>query len=97
MEPVVVTIPPELVEELNINDPERLRQALILGLEQLRAERGQLSKSQLISALLETGHVRSLDPALVTPYEQSPSSARQEPPVLDGPPVSEIIIEQRRG
>jgi hypothetical protein len=98
MDPVLVPVPQELIDELQL-DPQQLRQALILGLEHLRAGRSQKSapsKSAVLSALLETGRVRPLNPALVAPYEPSPPPPRQEPPTLDGPPVSEIIIAQRR-
>ncbi len=50
----------------------------------------------IISALLKTGRVQRLDPTLMFSDEVSSISPRQEPPVLEGTPVSEIIIEQRR-
>ena len=92
-----ISIPQELIDELQVRDPQQLRQALILGLEQLRAGQSLAAKSRVISTLLATGRVHPLDPTLVSPYESDSSSSRQEPPTLDGPPVSEVIIEQRRG
>ena len=97
METVLVPVPQNLIDELQVGDAQQLRRALILGLERLRAEHSQAGKSRVVSVLLETGRVRSLDPDLVAPYESDSSPSRQEPPTLDGPPVSEIIIEQRRG
>ena len=97
METVLVPVPQDLIDELQVGDSQQLRRALILGLERLRAEHSQIEKSEVVSLLMETGRVHSLDPSLVAPYEPDPSPSRQEPPTLDGPPVSEIIIEQRRG
>ena len=66
-------------------------------LKRLRAETDQsATRSQIISVSLETGRARPLDPTLLPPDEASSDSPRQEPPVLDGSLVSEIIIEQRK-
>lgn len=96
MDTVLVPVPRELIDELRL-DSEQLRRALILGLKRLRAEQAQAesSRSAVVAALLETGRVRPLDSSLVAPYEPAPPPPRQEPPALEGPPVSEIIIAQR--
>ena len=96
MDTVLVPVPRELIDEMGL-DPEQLRRALILGLEHLRAKQAQTesSRSAVVAALAETDHVRPLDSNFVAPYEPDPPSPRQEPPALEGPPVSEIIIAQR--
>jgi len=92
---VMLTIPARWVQELAINQDE-LRQALMLGLAQLRQQQTQQdTNAQVVQALLSTGRVRRLSAALLK--EAEPYTDRQSPPVLPGPPVSEILIAQRRG
>jgi hypothetical protein len=80
--------------ELSI-EPRKLRQALMLGLDQLRKQQqDQEIARQAVEALLNTGRARRL-PAL--PEEDEPRPPRRPPLKLPGTPVSEILIAQRRG
>jgi hypothetical protein len=82
-------------DELSIS-PSELRQALMLGLAQLRRQQAEQDVSdRIIQALLDTGLVHHLTVPL--PEGIEPTEERQEPPTLSGPLVSEIIIAQRRG
>ena len=92
---VELIIPAHWLKELSINQDE-LRQALMLGLAQLRQQQASRdTPEQVVQALLGTGRVRHLSAELVG--EREPRAPRQDPPVLPGPPVSEILIAQRRG
>ena len=74
-------------------DQDQLRRALQLGLAQLHREQAAEKTSALVvQALLKTGHVRHL-----ASRNELQSTLRQEPPTLPGPPVSELLIAQRRG
>ena len=74
-------------------DQAQLRRALQLGLAQLHREQAAEKTSALVvQALLKTGHVRHL-----ASRSELQSTPRQEPPTLPGPPVSELLIAQRRG
>ena len=77
-------------------DQEELRQALMLGLAQLRQRQADADTTvHVIQALLKTDRIRHLSAKLVE--SNGADAERQEPPVLPGPPVSEILIAQRRG
>jgi hypothetical protein len=92
---ITLTIPSDWLKGETV-DQDELRKALILGLAQLR--QGQTDSNvaqQAIQALLSTGRVRHLSAALV--QDEKPDADRQPPPELPGPPVSEILIAQRRG
>ena len=92
---VSVTIPSGWLEGLNLNEDE-LRQALELGLAQLRQQQATPDvTSRIIQALLSTGQVAHL--SMVSFIDEAPDADRQLPPTLPGTPVSEIIIAQRRG
>jgi hypothetical protein len=94
-ETVQLTIPARWLEELSI-DQDELRQAVMLGLSQLRHQREKQEISdRTIQALLDTGLVHHLSVPL--PEGIEPDAERQDPPTLPDPPVSEIIIAQRRG
>jgi hypothetical protein len=97
MDAITLTIPSDLVEELHIpDDPDELRQALLLGLTQLRQQQAAKdAANSVIQALLSTGRVRHLSAAPVESADQE--ADRQAPPTLPGPPVSEILVAQRRG
>jgi hypothetical protein len=84
-----ITIPTSWLEGHELDEQE-IYLALQLGLEQLRQQRTSETATKTVQALLSTGIVRHLAAA-------PPSGVRQEPPVLPGPPVSEILISQRRG
>jgi hypothetical protein len=89
-----VTIPAEWVRELAI-DQDELRQALMLGLAQLRRQReDQDVAHRAVQVLLSTGRVRRL-PSV--PNDGEPAAERRKPPKLPGMPLSEILIAQRRG
>jgi len=92
---IVLTIPAYWLKELSI-DQDELRQALMLGLAQLRQQRAAQEVSDRVAqVLLSTGRAHRLSSALVE--ETEPHVERQKPPVLPGPPVSEILVAQRRG
>ena len=77
-------------------DQDELRQALMLGLAQLRQRQADADTTvQVVQALLSTDRIRHLSAELVE--GNGAGADRQEPPVLPGPPVSEILIAQRRG
>ena len=77
-------------------DQDELRQALMLGLAQLRQRQADADVTvQIIQALLSTDRIRHLSAELVE--GNGADAERQEPPVLPGPLVSEILIAQRRG
>ena len=91
---VTVTIPASWINEQPV-DPAELRQAVQLALAQLHQQRAQSdSPEQVANALLSTGRIRHLQPALVA--EEPGEYVYQSPPTLPGPPVSDILIAQRR-
>ncbi len=87
-----ITIPSSWLGDQDV-DQDELYQALQLGLAQLRQQRAIQHK--VVQALLKTGRVRRLTAARVDDGESE--VARQAPPILPGPPVSEILVAQRRG
>jgi hypothetical protein len=92
---ITLTIPSNWLEGRTI-DQDELRQALMLGLAQLRQRQtASDTADQVVQVLLNTERVRHLSAALVR--DEKPDASRQAPPVLPGPPVSEILIAQRRG
>jgi hypothetical protein len=94
MNTITVTVPANWLEGLSL-DQEELRQALMLGLTQLRQQRAvQDMNSRVMQALLSTGRIRRLAASLV---EEETSTGRQTPPTLPGLPMSEILVAQRRG
>jgi len=64
------------------------------GLQQWRHQPQDIN-ARVIQTLLATGRVKHLAPALVE--SAAPDDARQAPPTLPGPAVSEILVAQRRG
>jgi len=55
----------------------------------------QDTNAKMIQTLLGTGRIKHLASSLVE--NASPADARQTPPILPGPEVSEILVAQRRG
>jgi len=95
MNTITLTIPTEWLEGLSLN-PNELRQALKLGLAQMRQQQAvQDIAPRVIQALLSTGRISHLPDSALEDQQTTPD--RQEPPTLPGPPVSEILIFQRRG
>jgi hypothetical protein len=94
MDTITVTIPSDWLEGESLSQDE-LRQALKLGLTQLRQQSAEHTPERVIQALLRTGQVKHLSAKLVD--DEGQDSERQAPPSLPGPPVSEILIAQRRG
>jgi hypothetical protein len=93
MKAVTITVPTNWLEELAL-EQEDLRQALMLGLQQLRQQRiAQDPRARVVQVLLSTGRVRHLAASLV----KETGADRQTPPTLPGLPVSEILVAQRRG
>jgi hypothetical protein len=92
---VTLTIPASWINEQPI-DPAELRQAVQLALAQLHQQRAQSDSSEQVArALLSTGRIQHLQPALVA--EEPGEYVYQSPPTLPGTPVSDILIAQRRG
>jgi hypothetical protein len=92
---ITLTIPSNWLEGWTVSQDE-LRQALMLGLAQLCQRQSALDTGgEVVQALLSTGRVRHLSPALVE--DEEPDAGRQVPPTLPGLSVSEILIAQRRG
>ena len=92
---VTITIPLSWLGSQVLEQAE-LRRALELGLTQLRQQRIEREATdKVVRAMLSTGRIRRLS---VTPTNGAEhETPRQEPPTLSGPPVSEILITQRRG
>lgn len=88
---VTITIPSSWIDDLTPSQ-EELREALQLGLNQLRQR--QVNRDQVVKAMLRTGRIRHWE---TIPDKLSPTGPRQPPPVLEGLPTSEIIIAQRKG
>jgi hypothetical protein len=55
----------------------------------------QSERERTIRALLSTGRIQRLKADLLPSYEGD--EARQEPPTISGPSLSDTIIAQRRG
>jgi hypothetical protein len=92
---ITVTIPASWLEDGRIGQ-EELREALILGLTQLRQQQAARAAADRIAhALLSIRLIDHLS-ATLAPEDES-HVERQAPPVLVGPPASEILIAQRRG
>ena len=92
---VNLTIPLSWLQGRTVSQDE-LRQALTLGLAQLRQQQTTPDTTdQVIQALLSTGRIRRLSVTLAK--SERSNADRQIPPTLPGPPVSEVLIAQRRG
>jgi hypothetical protein len=94
METITVSIPSDWIQGTGL-DRNGLREVVMLGLRQWRQQQSQGSNARVIQALLGTGRIKHL----ATSPVESPESddARQTPPILPGPTVSEILLAQRRG
>jgi len=92
---ITLTIPSDWLEGQPL-DQDELRQALMLGLVQLRQRQAALNTAvQVVQVLLSTDRIRHLSAGLVE--SEGTDTDRQVPPELPGPPVSDILIAQRRG
>lgn len=92
-ETIQLTIPRQWVQGLSL-DQEQLRQALMRGLEQLRQQQvSDRVENDAALTLSQTGRVHRLIVAQTAALPEQ----RQPPPALEGQPVSEILIAQRRG
>jgi hypothetical protein len=95
MESITLTIPSDWLEGTPLSQDE-LRQALRLGLTQLRQyQPTPESARRVVQALLRTGRVRHMTATWMD--DDYAGAGRQCPPTLPGPSVSEILIAQRRG
>jgi adenylylsulfate kinase-like enzyme len=91
---ITVTIPSEWLPDDTV-DQDELRQALKLGLAQLRQQKANAGRTeQANQALLSTGRVHHL--STLSAMDEERASERQSPPDLPGTPVSEVLIAQRR-
>ena len=89
METIQVQVSSELAQQLQPHS-QHLPQILEWGLRVL--EQQQSEHNKVAQTLLSTGFIGHLSP------ETSPDDRpRQPPPELSGPPVSEILLAQRRG
>lgn len=92
---ITLTIPSNWLQGWTVNQ-DKLRQALMLGLAQLRQRQTTPDTAgRVVRALLSTGRVHHLSATLVE--DDGADAGRQSPPALPGLPVSEILIAQRRG
>jgi hypothetical protein len=92
---ITLEIPEQWLQGLSVSQDE-LRQALMLGLEQLRQQQmPQSVPDRTVQILLSTGRIHRLSATLAE--DKEPYAKRQPPPALPGPPASEILIAQRRG
>ena len=92
---VTLTIPSDWLQGQTMSQ-EELRQALMLGLTQLRQRQAASETAgQVVQVLSGTERVRHLSPALVE--GEGATANRQAPPVLPGLPVSDVLIAQRQG
>ena len=96
METITLTIPIDWLKGQPFSQDE-LRQALQLGLNQLRHQQyvAQASAENVIEVLLSTGKVKHL--TSLHQESETTSVKRQPPPTLPGPSLSDILIAQRRG
>ncbi len=91
---ITLTIPSSWLGEKAV-DQDELRQALMLGLAEIRHQQANPNVTErVVQVLLNTKRIRHLSAALVKDKETD--TDRQVPPVLSGPPVSEILIAQQR-
>ena len=95
MNTITLTIPADWLEGETPSQDE-LRQALKIGLAQLRRQQQARPESAevVIQALLKTGRVSHLTTG---GSDDMTTAERQPPPTLPGPLVSDILIAQRRG
>jgi hypothetical protein len=95
MDTITLTIPTDWLEGINLSQTD-LRQALQLGLSQLRQQQiTSETTRQVTQVLLETGRIRHLSTTWLAGEEGGED--RQTPPTLSGLAVSDILISQRRG
>lgn len=86
---ITLTIPASWLGNQSLSS-EDLRQAVLLGLQQLRRQPVPYDATRIIQTLLKTGRVHHLTTANI----ETPSP-RQTPPTLPGMPTSELLIAQR--
>jgi hypothetical protein len=91
---VTLTIPSDWLKEDTL-DQDTLRHALMLGLAQLEQEDTVDVGERTARVLLSTKHIHHLSASPVA--QEGRDAQRQTPPVLPPPPVSEVLIAQRRG
>jgi hypothetical protein len=94
METITVSIPSDWVQGTGL-DRNGLLEVVRLGLRQWQQQQPQDVNVKVIQTLLATGRIKHLAPTLVE--KAVPDNARQAPPTLPGPSVSEILVAQRRG
>ena len=94
METITVSIPSDWIQGTGL-DRNGLREVVMLGLQQWRQQHPQDANARVIQTLLATSRIKHLVPSLVE--SAVPDDARQAPPTLPGPAVSEILVAQRRG
>jgi hypothetical protein len=94
MDTITVSIPSAWIQGTGL-DRNGLREVVMLGLRQWRQQHPQEINARVIRTLLGTGRIKHLAPSLVE--SAAPDDARQTPPILPGPAVSEILVAQRRG
>jgi hypothetical protein len=94
METITVSIPSDWIQGTGL-DRNGLREVVMLGLRQWQQQQPQEINTRVIQTLLGTGRIKHLAPS---PDDSvPPEDARQTPPILPGPTVSEILVAQRRG
>jgi hypothetical protein len=94
MEIITVRIPSDWIQGTGL-DRNGLREVVMLGLRQWRQQHPQEINTRVIQTLLDTGRIKHLAPSLAE--SAASEDARQTPPTLPGPTVSEILVAQRQG
>lgn len=90
---ITLTIPSTWLEGVAPSE-DILRQAIKLGLDQLRQQKED--NTRVVQALQRTGRVNRLILSTDSVQDKS-TSTRQTPPTIPGPAVSDILIAQRHG
>ncbi len=86
---ITLTIPDSWLGNQPLSSDD-LRQAVRLGLQQLRRQPAPYDATRIIQVLLKTGRVHHLTAANI-----AAPLPRQTPPTLPGIPTSEVLIAQR--
>ena len=95
MDTTQVAVPAAWLDNEFLTEDE-LREVVSLGLAAFRHRQQARADRERVEQVLRGS---GLAQHLVTPFvaDPDPTAARQEPPTLDGQPVSELLIAQRRG
>jgi hypothetical protein len=95
MDTTHVKVPASWLDDSELTEDE-LREVVTLGLAAFRRQQqARIDRERVEHVLQGTGRVQHLMAPFVA--DTNGGTVRQEPPALDGQPVSELLIAQRRG